>query len=175
MLFGSLAATTASLWLFLHSSQPLGLPVPASPLPDIYINQPRWALFDQQGRPSRQLFARRMEQWAGEDAARLIQPRLHISDRQQRNWSVHAKYGWIYPDDRPFLLEDEVVMQQKPENGGLMLQTTQLRIEPSGDRVETETAVVLRAGSWHFTSKGMRADLGQQQLELLTQVRGIHE
>ena len=88
---------------------------------------------------------------------------------------MHAGTGWIYPDNRPFLLEQEVVMHQEPENSGLFLKTTRLRIEHNGDSVETDAAVVLRAGSWHFTAEGMRANLGQQQLELLTQVRGIHE
>lgn len=165
----------ASLWLFLQTSQRDSLPAPASQLPEMYINQPRWTLFDAQGRPSRQLHARRLEQWAGEGAARLIQPRLTINDRQQRHWRIQAKSGWIYPQERPVLLEQEVVMQQAPENSGLILETTQLRIDPGKDTVETDAAVVLRTGSWHFTSTGMRADLGQQQLELLTQVRGIHE
>jgi len=176
VLIGISATTMASLWLFLHSSQRDSMPpLPVSQLPDLYIDQPRWTLFDQQGRLSRQLHARRLEQWAGEEAARLIQPRLHIKDRQQRHWRVHARSGWIYPDNRPFLLEQEVVMHQQPENSGLFLQTAQLRIDPIGDSIETDAAVVLRAGSWHFTSKGMRANLGRQQLELLTQVRGIHE
>lgn len=169
------AITMASLWLFLQTSQRNSLSAPASQLPEMYIKQPRWTLFDAQGRPSRQLRARRLEQWAGAEAARLIQPRLTINDRQRRRWRIQAKSGWIYPQERPVLLEQQVVMQQAPENSGLILETTQLRIDPSKDTVETDAAVVLRTGSWHFTSKGMRADLGQQQLELLTQVRGIHE
>ena len=44
-----------------------------------------------------------------------------------------------------------------------------------GDSVETDEAVVLPAGSWHFNATGMRANLGRQRLELLAQARGIHE
>ena len=168
-------AGVATLWLFLHGSQRDSAPVSISQLPDLYIDRPRWTLFDQQGHPSRQLHARRLEQWAGEDAARLIQPRLSINDRQQRHWHIAAKTGWISPDERPFLLEQEVTVRQEPANGGLFLQTAQLRIDRSTDTIETESAVVLRAGSWHFTAMGMRANLGRQQLELLSQVRGIHE
>jgi len=175
MLIGISAAAAASLWLYLHSSQRDSMPHPVSQQAELYIDQPRWMLFDRQGRLSRQLQAQRLEQWANEEAARLIQPQLTIKDRQQRQWRVHAGTGWIYPDNRPFLLEQEVVMHQEPENSGLFLKTTRLRIEHNGDSVETDAAVVLRAGSWHFTAEGMRANLGQQQLELLTQVRGIHE
>ena len=66
-------------------------------------------------------------------------------------------------------------MQQEPENSGLFLKTRRLRIDRNGDSVETDAPVVLRTGNWHFTAKGMRANLGQRQLELLTQARGIHE
>lgn len=151
------------------------MPYPASQLPDLYISQPHWALFDQQGRLARQLRAQGLEQWPGEEAARLIQPQLTINDRQQRQWRLHASSGRIYPDSRPFLLEQGVVMQQESGNSGLLLETAYLHIDRSGDSVETDASVVLRAGSWHFTGKGMRADLDRQQLELLTQVRGIHE
>jgi LPS export ABC transporter protein LptC len=175
MLIGISAATAASLWLYLHSSQRDSMPYPVSQQAELYINQPRWTLFDREGRLSGQLHAQRLEQWAGEEAARLVQPQLYINDRQQRQWRAHARTGWLYPDNRPFLLEQAVVMHQEPENSGLFLETTRLRIERNGDSVETDAAVVLRAGSWHFSAKGMRANLGQQQLELLTQVRGIHE
>ena len=176
MLTGVLLAGVAALWLMPHSSQRENAPVSAAPqLPELYIDRPRWTLFDQQGRPSRQLQARRLEQWAGEEAARLTQPRLNINDRQQRHWLIDAKTGWIYPDERPFLLEQEVTVQQEPANNGLLLQTAQLRIDHNTDTIDTEAPVVLRTGSWHFTSMGMRANLGRQQLELLTQVRGIHE
>lgn len=171
----SAATTAASLWLYLHSNQRDSMPHPASQQAELYIKQPRWVLFDRQGRLSRQLHAQRLEQWAGEEAAHLIQPQLTINDRQQRQWRVHARSGWIYPDNRPFLLEQEVVMHQEPENSGLFLETTRLRIEHNGDSVETDAAVVVRAGNWHFTSKGMHANLDRQQLELLAQVRGIHE
>jgi len=175
MLIGLSAVTAASLWLYLHTSQRDSTPYPVAQLPELYIDQPRWTMFDPQGRLSRQLHAQRLEQWAGEEAARLIQPQLTINDRQQRQWRVHAGSGWIYPDDRPFLLEQDVVMHQQPENSGLFLNTTRLRIDHSGDSVETDAPVELRAGSWHFTAKGMRANLGRQQPELLAQVRGIHE
>ena len=168
-------AGVTALWLSLHGSQQDSLSVSASPLPHLYIDRPRWTRFDQQGHPSRQLQARRLVQWAGEDAARLTQPRLIINDQQQRYWRIIAETGWIYPDERPFLLEQDVKVQQEPANSGLSLQTNQLRIDRATDTIETDEAVVLQARSWHFTSMGLRADLGRQQLELLTQVRGIHE
>jgi len=175
MLIGISAATVVSLWLHVRTSQGDGVPYPASQRADLYIEQPRWTLFDRQGHISRRLRAQRLEQWAGEEAARLIQPQLTINDRHQRQWRAHARSGWIYPDNRPFLLEQGVVVQRGPENSGLFLETEHLRIDRSGDSLETDAPVVLRAGSWHFTSTGMRANLGRQRVELLAQARGIHE
>jgi len=168
-------AAAASFWLYMHTGQRDSMPYAAAQQADLTIRQPHWTLFDQHGDISTQLHAQRLEHWAGEQAARLIQPRLSIRDRQQRLWRVHARSGRIYPANQPLLLEQEVIMRQEPENDGLLLQTTRLRIDRNGDSVETDEAVVLQAGSWHFTATGMRANLSRQRLELLAQVRGIHE
>ena len=168
-------ATAASYWLYIHTGQRDSVPYAAAQKADLTIRQPRWTLFDGQGDIATQLHAQRLQRWAGEQAARLIQPRLSIWDQQQRLWRVHARSGRIYPANQPLLLEQEVIMRQEPETDGLLLQTTRLRIDRNGDSVETDEAVVLPAGSWHFTATGMRANLGRQRLELLAQVRGIHE
>ncbi len=174
-LIGTAAAAAASLWLFIQTSQWDSKSGQSSQGPELFIEQPRWKLFDGQGRVSRWLNARRLEQWAGEEAARLIQPQLRIQDRQERQWRIEASYGRIYPDGKPFLLEQDVVLQQEPGNNGLTLKTERLSIAGSGASLETDAAVVLQRGSWHFTSNGMRANLDQQQLELFTRVRGRHE
>jgi LPS export ABC transporter protein LptC len=169
------AAAAASLWLHLHTREQGKPSNPASPQAELYIKQPRWTVFDQEGHLSRQLQARGLEQWADEEAARLLEPQLYFRDRQQRQWRVQARTGRAYPDNRPLLMQEGVVMRQEPENSGLVLKTAYLRIHPRGEAVETEAAVVLRSGNWHFTAEGLRANLDQRRLELLAQVRGVHE
>lgn len=143
--------------------------------PDIYIDQADWHLFDLQGRLAKQLQATRVEQWPDEEGARLIQPRLHIRDRQQRSWQIEAEKGWIHPDEGPFLLEQAVVLHQEGTASGLNARTERLQISRAGDFLQTDNAVVLDSGNWHFTGVGLRADLGRQRIELLNRVQGIHD
>jgi len=172
-----LLVSLASFWLHLYSSRQ---PLPASAAarqPELTIGQPRWILFDTGGRVSRRLQATRLEQWSGEDGARLFEPRLRFSDSRQRPWLAEARHGRVHDggDDTDLFLEQEVVLRREQTAHGPVIRTGHLRIARHGDRIETDDAVVLDAGSWHFTANGLRTDLGRQRLELLARVRGIHD
>ncbi|HHJ16735.1 MAG TPA: LPS export ABC transporter periplasmic protein LptC [Gammaproteobacteria bacterium] len=175
-LSGVLVISMASLWLYLYSSRLTLPPSATAPQPDLTIEQPHWLLFDARGRISRRLQATRLEQWAGEDGARLFDPRLRFSDSQQRPWLAEARHGRVHTqDDTSLLLEQQVVLRREQTTHGPVIKTGRLHIAQHGDRIETDDAVELDAGSWHFTSNGLRTDLGKQRLELLARVRGIHE
>jgi len=168
-------ATVAALLLYLYTGQLEDRNSGGSLQPDLYINQPHWTVFNQQGRPGRQLRAGRLEQWPNENGARLTEPQLDISDRTQRWWRATARRGRINQDDRSILLEQEVVLKREPDDHGLVIKTGRLHITQNGDAIETDDAVVLASGSWHFTAMGLRTSLGRQRLELLNKVRGRHE
>ena len=174
-LLGVLAISMASFWLYLYSGR-LTLPAPATmPQAELTIEQPHWMLFDTEGHISRQLHATRLERWSGEDGARLFEPRLQLNDSQRRTWLAQARRGRVDTDDTSLLLEQQVVLRREQTAHGPVIRTGRLRIAQHGDSIETDDAVVLDAGSWHFTSNGLRTDLGKQRLELLARVRGIHE
>jgi len=168
-------ATTAALWLYLYTGQLDNHRSDRSLQPDLYIDQPHWTLFNRQGQIHSQLHAGRLEQWPDENSARLTEPLLDISDQKQRQWRATARRGRIKPDDQSILLEQHVVLKRKPDNHDLVIKTGKLHITQNGDAIETDDAVVLVAGSWHFTAMGLRTRLGQQRLELLNKVRGRHE
>ncbi len=172
----ALTATAASFWLHLYASRGGSAQMQADALPDLYIEQPQWDLFDEQGRPVRQLRAERLEQWAGEPHARLIQPRLNIRDHHQRHWELRAGRGRMSADGQPLSLEQQVVLEPGGDaRDGTTVSTERLKIAGNGALVETDAPVVLQSGNWHFSAGGLRADLGQQRVELLNRVRGTHE
>lgn len=168
-------ATGAALWLYLHTDRLDNSRSGSSPQPDLYINQPHWNSFDRQGQIHSQLHAGRLEQWPDENAARLTEPQLHISDRKQRLWRATARRGRINPEDQSITLEQEVVLKREPGNNDLVIKTGKLHFLQNEDAIETDDAVVLVAGSWHFTAMGLHTSLGQQRMELLNKVRGRHE
>ena len=166
------AAVAGTFWLYIHTSGQARTPSGASQLPELYIVQPDWTLFDPNGQADKRMRAERLEQWHHEEGARLFEPRMQISDQQRRRWHARARQGRIYPDKASIVLEKQVVLHREPETGGLVVTTSRLHIAHQGDSVETDAPVELQAGSWHFTSKGLRSSLGGQRLELLGQVNG---
>ena len=171
----TLLAGLASLWLFLSVRQAGDERDGSALLPDFYVEQPRWQVFDERGLPKRELLARRLEQWPGEDRARLFEPRLRLTDVQQQHWRASAQRGWIAADQRHMVLETAVNLQREAGDGDLVLHTEKLRIDDKGDVIETDQPVVLVSGNWHFSATGLHAELGRQQLQLLGNVRGIHD
>ena len=168
-------ATATALWLYLYTGQLDSYRSDRTLQPDLYINQPHWTLFNRQGQIHSQLHASRLEQWPDENDARLAAPRLTISDRMQRQWRATARLGRLNPDDQSLLLEGDVVLKREPDSHGLVIKTGKLHIAQNGDIIETDDAVVLTSGSWHFTAMGLRTRLDRQHLELLNNVRGRHE
>ena len=168
-------ASLAIIWLNLHTRQSFPAHAGSTTLPDLFINDPVWRQFNSQGEMSRQLHANRLEQWPGEPDARLQEPRLVIMDSRRQQWHASARNGRISETSAALVLEQQVQLVREPEKSGLVLNTELLRIAERGDLAETDQPVVLESGSWHVSAHGFRAELGRQQLQLLGNVRGIHE
>lgn len=165
------AATVASALLYVYAGHHGKNDTTAAPQPDLYIERPRWQRFDRQGHPASLLRAQRLEQWSGEDGARLVAPQLQLGTRQ---WQADAADGRLYGDDRPLELR-QVVLYRQPRASGPQIETGELQVSSDGSLVESGDAVVLRSGRWHFSAHGLRFDPQRQRLELFNGVRGIHE
>lgn len=165
-------ACLSIIWLHFYTNQSISTVYGTATLPDFFIEKPMWQQFNSQGEALRQLRADRLEQWPGESDARLQEPRLTLVDR---HWHASARRGRISETRSALLLEQQVKLVREPENNHLVLNTELLRISDRGDLAETDQPVVLESGSWHVSAEGFRAELGRQQLELLGNVRGIHE
>ncbi len=169
------SAGLATVWLHFYTSQAGSTHPDLSIGPNIYIERPVWSQFDTNGKLSRQLQADRLEQWPDEPDARLKEPRLTLQSDQQQSWSATARQGRISDTDAALVLEQQVELAREPQPGGLVLYTEQLHVADHGNRVETSQPVVLKSGSWQVSAEGFHAELGNQQLELIGNVRGIHE
>jgi lipopolysaccharide export system protein LptC len=169
------ATSLAVLGLYLHTrlSDPATTDQPAAP--DMYIDHPVWQQFDVQGRLSRQLRAERMEHWPGEDASRLVEPRLRLGRDSEARWTASARRGQLQDQPALLVLEQQVVLAREPATAGPVINTSWLRISGPDHLIETDRAVVLNSGSWHVTATGLHAAAGSRRLELLENVRGIHD
>lgn len=169
------AAGLAALWLHLLTLHADDTAAPRAAGPELYIEQPQWRSFDRNGGLVRELAAGRLEKWPGDDLARLSEPRLQLVDSRRQHWKAGARVGWLDEDSRRLRLEQQVRLEREPQDSGLVVTTQTLQIGDQDGLIETDSAVVLESGNWHFTATGMRAELGRQQLQLLGNVRGIHD
>jgi LPS export ABC transporter protein LptC len=168
-------ASAAIVWLHFYTSQSFMGATDTAASPDFFIENPVWRQFNGEGTPSRQLHAERLEQWPGEPGARLQEPRLMLVDAHRERWHASARSGHVSETPSALVLKDQVKLVREPENGGLVLDTEQLRITGRGDLIETDQPVVLKSRSWHVSAEAFRAEPERQQLQLLGNVRGIHE
>jgi LPS export ABC transporter protein LptC len=174
-LLAALAASVAALGLQLSARQAADADNRRADLPDVAIERPFWQVFDANGSVRHALRADRLEQWPGESQARLVEPRLAFTDARAQRWAASARSGWITDDQQRIVLQRQVTLQRESEKPGLVITTEHLRITRQGDVIESDRPVVLASGSWHFTASGLRAEPGRQQLQLLGNVRGIHD
>lgn len=171
----TLVAAFASLWLYLATLRDNPATQASGQRPALYIDAPDWQLFDARGEPAQKLRATRLEQWTQQEPAMLLEPRMELRDPHRRRWLLSAKLGSLFPDQGPIHLENDVVLRGTDASAHIIVATSRLQVARRGDRVETNKPVVLRTGNWHFNATGLRADLGQQRLELLEQVKGRYE
>lgn len=169
-----LAVCLATLAMYFLTQENMKQTMYNKNLQDFYIVGPEWRQFDLQGKVSRRISADRLDQWPGQPPL-LAEPRLRLTGRNTAVWLASARSGRISQAGGPLTLEKEVELLQEPADGGLVLTTEHLRVSDEGEQIETDRAVVIGSGSWHFRAKGLRADLGSQRIELLGEVRGIHD
>lgn len=177
LLVALLLSTLGTLWLYLFTLRQESAGAQASRQPELYIEQPHWRVFAADGRLTRELRAARLEKWAAESRARLIEPRLLLKDGRQARWRAQARSGWIDERRRQLRLEQQVDLQRQAPAAELAVSTDALQFNQTQGLIETDRPVVLTAGNWHFSATGLRAELDRPQLhlQLLGNVRGIHE
>lgn len=143
--------------------------------PDLYIEQPCWELFDASGNPSRRLRAQRLEQSTGERHARLVAPRMEITDARKRHWRLRSERGRLSADGGSLHLQRRVSLYPAAASDGPHLNTERLSIATRENRLETDAPVVLKSGAWHFRAGGLRVDLDGRHIEMLNRVEGLHD
>lgn len=112
-----------------------------------------------------------------QDYTMLFQPRMLFSDTADiAPWHLTAEEGRIDQNGQLVTLFNNVrVYQESSAEGLLELLTSELRIKASQQYAETDKAVKMRAQQGHLDTLGMKAYLGEDRIELLSQVRGTYE
>ena len=153
-------------------------PAPDSQAPLLVVEQFRALRLNPAGLPETVVTAPRLTQWPGQTGATVEQPVLdwYLPDGTTREWRLHAERGWLAADRQTIRLEGETVMTRTAASGKppLEIVTRDLTLRPTERTAETAEPIRAITPDGTLHAIGARAWLDQQQLELLSAVRGSY-
>ena len=173
----ALAGLSYGLLRWVESS--LRAPAPAdSQAPVLTVEQLRAVRLNLAGIREYVLAAPRLWQLPGQGGIRIEQPVLdwYQPDGQTREWRLQAEQGWIAADYQILRLEGAVVMDRTAASGKppATIKTRDVQIYRANRYAETAAPVRAITPDGEFRAVGARAWLDQEQLELLSEVRGSY-
>ena len=145
--------------------------------PDYYMDEFELTSLNLSGQPAHKLYADNMKHYAHDDSATLEQPHLVVFRGDDGFWDIRAESGRVLNGGESVLLKGEVIILRITPSGSeaLQLYTSDLTVRPHAKYAETAAPVRIKDGRGVTTATGMRADLNQRRVELLSKVRGSYE
>ena len=111
-----------------------------------------------------------------DDYAELKQPKLTLHSNDKPPWRITADAGKAEQSGNLIKLWGNVHIWQKDELGQISeLTTPYLVVKPEQQYAETDKPVMIVGAGSTTNAVGMKAFLQQDKIQLLSQVRGIHE
>ena len=106
----------------------------------------------------------------------LIQaPDVTVFGEDTPPWQLTARLGRSDATGETLVFTGEVRAWQQSANGAMEITTPELQVEPNRQFAQTDKAVTMRSPQGRHDAVGMRADLAEDQIELLSEVRGTYE
>jgi lipopolysaccharide export system protein LptC len=165
-----------SLWLFRDQPEK----VPASighnaKAADSFMENFTTTILDQQGRPRYEISARAMAHYAYDDHSEFEAPRLVAYRPHDQRWTVVADSATAEQGAREILLHGAVTIQRHQDAqaaANLEIRTRELKVWPNDNTAQTDQHAVIVRGEGTLQSDGLKANFHDNELQLLSQVRG---
>lgn len=101
---------------------------------------------------------------------------LFLGDQTKPAWNISAQQGRSDTSHNLFTLSKDVLAHQtSPRQGEITVSTEELRINTREQFAETDKAVTMRAAQGRMETQGMRVDIKNDRIELLSNVKGTYE
>jgi LPS export ABC transporter protein LptC len=172
-----LAILAAATWIATWSPQDQAVPAERSanegPL-GYYIRGARWSSTDDQGRVTYRIRAERLDELPAADDLQLEGVSVEYQPAADTAWAISAANGSALRDGSLLELSGDVEIRNVPTDGSAQQTylTQALRFWPDTSNVESDHAVEIRVGDWHFNSMGFSSDLKGRTLRLESDVHG---
>ncbi len=139
---------------------------------DYYLKNFTTTVLNDQGKAAYHLKAAYMEHYPLNNRAVLTRPHFTLLETRT-TWTVAAQKGVAFVDRQTLDLKGDVVIRQMAKNTAtIVLTTDKLHIDVGQKTLETTSMVKMHSGKDTITAIGLKANLANGQLELLSRVKG---
>ncbi len=145
---------------------------------DYYVNNFTTTLMGEDGKPFRQLSAKRMMHYPDDDTTELTAPFITMFEGTTPQWEIWSETGWLSGDGDLLLLQGKVTID-RPKTATqdpVHIVTSNLRVQPNQNYAETEEEITIDNVDNRIKSKGMQAWLANPlRIKFSANVRGQYE
>ncbi len=144
-------------------------------VPDYYLKDFRVTAMNEQGRPGHLLQARSLYHYDDEgDVAEVDQPLLQLFRDDGQTWVMRSQRAEVYDGGVSLWLQGAVTMSREAVEGlpALAMETRDMWVYPEREYAESSAPVALRQGPNTTEGEGLRIDLKEGRVTLLSAVRG---
>ena len=129
------------------------------------------------GKPLRKLHAKRMTHYADDDSTVLEAPTLVSFQNDVPSVTVTAKSALLSANGQTVDLQEDVrlVRAARADRGVLIMETSQLHVEPEKHTARTERPVRIYDANMLITAVGLESNSESRILRLLSNVRGQYD
>lgn len=143
---------------------------------DLIIRDARTRHYSMAGTLAYEVNAERVTffRFARRDRADLTEPRMTFYQGEDSKWRTESRTGIAYDNGQKVVLQGDVSIKELPQPG-ITLRTPKIIIKPREEFAETDKIVTITDGRNRTTGKGLRADLKQDKVEILSDVESSYE
>ena len=132
---------------------------------------------DANGKPESRLTAETLYHYADRETAELAAPHLELYREDGSITTLVSERATFYEVSEKAWLQDEVVVKNRLTDGrvDMTLTTRDLWLDSQTEQAETEAPVEIVTKMGVTRGIGMKADMKQEKMSLLAEVRGVYE
>ncbi|HBR95961.1 MAG TPA: LPS export ABC transporter periplasmic protein LptC [Gammaproteobacteria bacterium] len=171
-------AITSFIWLDQPDSVSLGNAVNMADLKaDYYLEGFETVRYGADGTPEYHLTGDTLLHYPANQTSEIIRPRLSLQRPLEPAWTVASASGWLQEQSESFRLEGDVEITRSPfeDQPEIQILTSEVLVHPAQRRLETDSAIEIRSRDWHVSSTGLKSNLADGKLSLLSNVRARYE
>jgi len=146
-------------------------------VPGYFVRNLSMVSMGMDGRPDKQLETIRLVQFLDDETTEMTAPEYQFFKPGQPPWRVKAEQGWLSADGELALLSGRVTILRPADATTVpfKLVTSDLRIQPDNNYLETDNAVQASSGKDRIDAVGMQAWLGEPaRIKFLSNVRATY-